>query len=647
MRVPAPRDDHDSFAGAILETVGLPLLALDADLRVEVANEAFLRCFQATRAQTIGRFVHELGDGQWNIPELRHLLGEILPGRSRIEDYRVEHDFEHIGRRVMRLNARRIARPEAKDSILLTIADETERENQHLEDARLLQRISTELVSDQAPEALYQEIVEAARALMRSDAASIQAYDAEKRKLRLIAHVGIHPDSAAFWEWVDADSGSVCGEALRTFERIVVPDVSALNANSHYRDAWRRSNIAAVQSTPLVSSNKRFLGMLSTHWRERCGPSEYDLRRFDVLARLAADFLERNHAIAARRRAEEERAFLMRELNHRSKNLLSIVLVVARATAGAEAKEFAETFEERVQALAANQDLLIQSDWRGVDLNDLVRSQLAHFQDLLDDRITLDGPPAAVMASASQSLGMALHELATNAAKYGALSNSTGRVAIAWRIGTDDKGSRRFRMSWRESGGPPVDPPARSGFGTGVIRDATRMNLSGDVRLGYARSGVVWELDCPVEACIEEGGERTAEPLRDAVRPETVVPRSTGPRRVLLVEDEALVALELAQVLAGAGHEVVGPAGSVRQALSLLKDVSCDAAVLDVQLGGETAEAIAVQLAREGTPFLILSGYDRSQLPNAFQSARLLPKPVRREALLAEVEGCLAHSGAP
>jgi two-component sensor histidine kinase len=107
----------------------------------------------------------------------------------------------------------------------------------------------------------------------------------------------------------------------------------------------------------------------------------------------------------------------MRELNHRSKNLLSIVLVVARATAGAEAKEFAETFEEGVQALAANQDLLIQSGWRGVDLNDLVRSQLAHFQDLLDDRIRLDGPPAAVMASASQSIGMALHELATNAAK--------------------------------------------------------------------------------------------------------------------------------------------------------------------------------------------------------------------------------------
>jgi CheY-like chemotaxis protein len=202
-------------------------------------------------------------------------------------------------------------------------------------------------------------------------------------------------------------------------------------------------------------------------------------------------------------------------------------------------------------------------------------------------------------------------------------------------------------MSWRESGGPPVDPPARSGFGAGVIRDATRMNLSGDVRLDYARSGVVWDLDCPLEACIEEGGERTAEPLRDAVRPETVAPRATGPRRVLLVEDEALVALELAQALAGPGHEVVGPAGSVRQALSLLKDASCDAAVLDVQLGGETAEAIAVQLAREGTPFLILSGYDCSQSPNAFQSARLLPNPVRRETLLAEVEGCLAHSGAP
>jgi hypothetical protein len=120
-------------------------------------------------------------------------------------------------------------------------------------------------------------------------------------------------------------------------------------------------------------------------------------------------------------------------------------------------------------------------------------------------------------------------------------------------------------MSWRESGGPPVERPVRSGFGAGVICDAIRMNLSADVRLDYARPGVVWELNCPAEACIEESGEHAAESSRGAIRRDADAPQATGSGRILVVEDEALVALELAQVLAGAGHEVVGPAGSVRR----------------------------------------------------------------------------------
>lgn len=108
-----PISHHPSLAGAILEIVALPLLALDADLRVEAANDAFLRHFQVTRGETVGRLVYELGNGQWNIPELRNLLEDILRRQSRVEDYFVEHTFAHIGRRIMRLNAKRIHPPEA------------------------------------------------------------------------------------------------------------------------------------------------------------------------------------------------------------------------------------------------------------------------------------------------------------------------------------------------------------------------------------------------------------------------------------------------------------------------------------------------------------------------------------------------------
>ena len=118
--------DISAYSRSILETVGLPLLALDLQLTVEVANDAFLSQFQMTREETVGRPVYELCDGQWDIPELRRLLEQIVERDSTIEDYRVEHVFERVGRRILRLNAKRIRRPDEKECILLAISDESE-----------------------------------------------------------------------------------------------------------------------------------------------------------------------------------------------------------------------------------------------------------------------------------------------------------------------------------------------------------------------------------------------------------------------------------------------------------------------------------------------------------------------------------------
>jgi PAS domain S-box-containing protein len=211
--------------------------------------------------------------------------------------------------------------------------------------------------------------------------------------------------------------------------------------------------------------------------------------------------------VTERVRAEEQRVLLMRELNHRSKNMLSIVLAIARATAGNPGRDFEETFQERILSLAANQDLLVASDWQGVSLNDLVRSQLAHLEDLIGERITLKGPPLVISAPASQSFSMALHELATNAVKYGALSNSDGRVDVEWGVSGQEGEGRRFTMSWRETEGPAVVPPARHGFGSTVIRDMIRLNLRGDARLRYDSAGVVWDFDCPIENVLQATGD--------------------------------------------------------------------------------------------------------------------------------------------
>jgi PAS domain S-box-containing protein len=202
--------------------------------------------------------------------------------------------------------------------------------------------------------------------------------------------------------------------------------------------------------------------------------------------------------VTERKAHEEQIQLLMREVNHRAKNMLSLVQAIARQTAATEPDDFIRRFTERIQALAANQDLLVRNEWRGVDVDDLVRAQLAHFADLVGSRIALHGPKLRLNAAAAQAIGLALHELATNAGKYGALSLGTGWVAVEWQLDDGD-----FAISWTERGGPLVSPPERRGFGSTVIASMAKLSVGGEVELDYARAGLTWRLTCPAENAVE------------------------------------------------------------------------------------------------------------------------------------------------
>ncbi|MGB3720338.1 MAG: PAS domain S-box protein [Hyphomicrobiaceae bacterium] len=217
--------------------------------------------------------------------------------------------------------------------------------------------------------------------------------------------------------------------------------------------------------------------------------------------------------VTERKRTEQHINLLIAETNHRAKNLLSVVQGIARLTAPAsDPKVFAERLSQRLRALAINQDLLVRANWEGIEFEDLVRSQLEPFQGLVSSRCTISGPPLRVSPSAAQAIGMALHELATNASKYGALSGPEGKLAVSWDI--DMAGQEPIcHIRWREFGGPEVEQPARKGFGHTVIVHFVEQALGADVRLSYNPGGVEWEVTAPLGRVMEHGSKLDARSL--------------------------------------------------------------------------------------------------------------------------------------
>jgi PAS domain S-box-containing protein len=199
--------------------------------------------------------------------------------------------------------------------------------------------------------------------------------------------------------------------------------------------------------------------------------------------------------ITERKEHEAHIRFLMSEISHRSKNLLAVVQAIAAQTARASSSsaDFAADFGARLKSLASSVDLLVQQEWRGVSMKELVHSQLGHYAGT-SDRVAIKGPNVLLTPLSAQYLGMALHELSTNAVKYGALSGPEGRITVTWRIGKV-RDIERFQMKWVERGGPPASPPQHKGFGHLVIERMVAEALQGKVKLEFAAPGLSWSLD--------------------------------------------------------------------------------------------------------------------------------------------------------
>jgi two-component system CheB/CheR fusion protein len=202
--------------------------------------------------------------------------------------------------------------------------------------------------------------------------------------------------------------------------------------------------------------------------------------------------------ISDRKRAEEERELLARELSHRVKNTLAVVQALARRTGGRTVDEFRETFSGRLNALAQAHSLLLADDWRSADLGELVRRTLAPYASDDGRRLEIEGEALSVTARQALSLSLVLHELGTNALKHGALSAREGRLCVKWQV-VRQSGERRLRFRWHEDGEGPVTTPGEDGFGTQLIQRTAEFELSGRTQVDWAPEGLRFELEFPLE----------------------------------------------------------------------------------------------------------------------------------------------------
>lgn len=328
--------------------------------------------------------------------------------------------------------------------------------------------------------------------------------------------------------------------------------------------------------------------------------------------------------VTERKRAEMLQRLLMDELNHRVKNTLAIVQSVAsQSLAYASGPEdFLSTFTGRLQALSNAHDLLVRERMQGIGLRDLVEAQLLADGDA-GARISLSGPDATIRGSLVSHLSLIMHELTTNARQHGALRGERGNVAVSWAVKPGTAGT--LQLVWKETGVEGVSEPAQPGFGTQLIARTLKAN-GGSARIDYQEDGVCVSIEFDVQDAgdIDDGA---ASAKSGATAPPAVAVTSFDGMKALIVEDEAIVAMDLELKFEQLGFEVVGLASSIAEATDLLARTSPDIALLDANLHGERVGPIADILEKRSIPFAFASGYGREALPDGFQEAELLSKP--------------------
>jgi light-regulated signal transduction histidine kinase (bacteriophytochrome) len=366
---------------------------------------------------------------------------------------------------------------------------------------------------------------------------------------------------------------------------------------------------------------------------------------FDLRVSLLQVVLRRiNDAAKERKRAADRDALLMLELDHRVKNTIANIqaLVMRTSRSAASLTGFVQGLDGRIRSMAKSHSLLSQSRWEGVSIDRLLREELDAYTSE-QTKVELCGVNVTLTPKSALSLSLAIHELATNAAKYGAFSQPLGRVAVRWILNTDGG----IELSWSEIGGPLVTPPTRVGFGTTLIERALAMETGGRATIHYHLTGVVCNVFLPSSSILLRSSQESGEPPPLAAP--TGVNLDLGgkgkPYRVLVAEDAFLLVALLQDLFDTLGWEMIGPAARLVDALQLARHESFDAALLDINLDGKMSWEVAAVLKERGIPFVFGTGYNISAvLPENLTGCPVISKPYQLSELQQAIHRVIVES---
>ena len=360
--------------------------------------------------------------------------------------------------------------------------------------------------------------------------------------------------------------------------------------------------------------------------------TDADLETADAVRAAIVEVVLRHNQLMSEERdkAEVRQRMLNEELNHRVKNILAVIksLVAHSNREERPLADYVDTLKGRLKALSFAHDQVVRSDGGGV-LNDLMEAELSPYRSP-NAVIQVVGPRLLLDSRAFSVLALVLHELATNAAKYGALSQAAGKLDIAWHLTP----SGECEIEWRETASTPLATPSRKGFGTALIERSVTYDLGGESSLKFTRDGLRARLLVPARHVLS-----VPTPVPEPVFLSPVAGAEgegalSGLASVLVVEDQMLIAMDLEAMLVEEGVSEVLVANSARQALNQVRTRKLDFAVLDINLGHETSIPVAEELHRRGVPFIFASGYgDTPLIPATLGPVTVISKPYEAEGL--------------